>query len=89
MDIRYQGDYKSTPLPYTVVPIGTRFLVEPSLACHYISLHIPCSGDVKAGLIHECDRGVQYLSSAFVTRLHNIDAHVNMSVVDNPFDKRP
>jgi putative transposase len=41
---------------------------------------------VKAGLIHHSDRGVQYASTEYVARLHGIEARVSMSAVGNPYD---
>jgi putative transposase len=42
--------------------------------------------NVKAGLIHHSDRGVQYASGEYVARLHNIEAHVSMEALGNPSD---
>jgi putative transposase len=41
---------------------------------------------VKAGLIHHSDRGVQYASTDYVTRLRSIQAQISMSAVGNPYD---
>lgn len=38
------------------------------------------------GLIHHSDRGVQYASSAYVTRLHDAGVEVSMSATGNPYD---
>jgi len=38
------------------------------------------------GLIHHSDRGVQYASAAYITRLTDAGAQVSMSAVGNPFD---
>jgi len=42
--------------------------------------------NVKAGLIHHSDRGVQYASTEYVTRLRSMEAQVSMSAVGNPYD---
>jgi len=42
--------------------------------------------EIKAGLIHHSDRGVQYASHEYVARLQSIEAHVSMSAVGNPYD---
>ncbi len=42
--------------------------------------------DVKPGLIHHSDRGVQYASTAYVERLLSVEAHISMSAVGNPYD---
>lgn len=39
-----------------------------------------------AGLIHHSDRGVQYASAAYVTRLTDIGAQISMSAKGNPYD---
>jgi len=39
-----------------------------------------------AGLIHHSDRGVQYASTAYVSRLEEIGARVSMSATGNPDD---
>lgn len=44
------------------------------------------SRQVKAGLIHHSDRGVQYASHEYVARLHSVEAHVSMSALGNPYD---
>lgn len=41
---------------------------------------------VKAGLIHHSDRGVQYASTEYVARLRSMEAQVSMSAVGNPSD---
>ena len=41
---------------------------------------------VTAGLIHHSDRGVQYASHEYVARLHDVEAHVSMSALGNPYD---
>jgi transposase InsO family protein len=38
------------------------------------------------GLIHHSDRGVQYASSADITRLHDAGVEVSMSATGNPYD---
>jgi transposase InsO family protein len=42
--------------------------------------------DVKPGLIHHSDRGVQYASHAYVERLLSVQAHISMSALGNPYD---
>src|SRR5437899_1817164 len=42
--------------------------------------------DVRPGLIHHSDRGVQYGSHAYVERLLNVQAKISMSAVGNPYD---
>src|SRR6266571_1989384 len=42
--------------------------------------------DVRLGLIHHSDRGVQYASTAYVERLLNVQAKISMSAVGNPYD---
>lgn len=44
------------------------------------------SRQVKAGLLHHSDRGVQYASHEYVARLHSVEAHVSMSALGNPYD---
>ena len=39
-----------------------------------------------SGLIHHSDRGVQYASSAYITRLHDAGVRVSMSATGNPYD---
>jgi transposase InsO family protein len=38
------------------------------------------------GLIHHSDRGVQYASAAYITRLTDVGAQVSMSASGNPYD---
>jgi putative transposase len=40
----------------------------------------------QLGLIHHSDRGVQYASSAYVSRVEEIGARVSMSATGNPYD---
>jgi len=40
----------------------------------------------QPGLIHHSDRGVQYASSDYVSRLEEIGARVSMSATGNPYD---
>ena len=42
--------------------------------------------DVKPGLIHHSDRGVQYASNVYVERLLSMQARISMSAVGNPYD---
>jgi transposase InsO family protein len=42
--------------------------------------------DVRPGLIHHSDRGVQYASNAYVERLLSVQARISMSSVGNPYD---
>ena len=42
--------------------------------------------DVRQGLIHHSDRGVQYASTAYVERLLSVQAKISMSAVGNPYD---
>lgn len=42
--------------------------------------------DVRPGLIHHSDRGVQYASIAYVERLLSRQARISMSAVGNPYD---
>ena len=42
--------------------------------------------DVRPGLIHHSDRGVQYASTAYVKRLQSVQAHISMSAIGNPYD---
>jgi putative transposase len=42
--------------------------------------------DVRPGLIHHSDRGVQYASIAYVERLQSVQAYISMSAVGNPYD---
>jgi transposase InsO family protein len=42
--------------------------------------------EVRPGLIHHSDRGVQYASTAYVERLLGVQAHISMSAVGNPYD---
>ncbi len=42
--------------------------------------------EVRPGFIHHSDRGVQYASTAYVERLLSVEAHINMSAVDNPYE---
>jgi putative transposase len=42
--------------------------------------------DVRPGLIHHADRGVQYASHASVERLVQVEARISMSAVGNPYD---
>src|SRR6266704_5412237 len=42
--------------------------------------------DVRPGLIHHSDRGVQYASIAYVERLQSVQAHISMSAVGNPYE---
>jgi putative transposase len=41
---------------------------------------------LRAGLIHHSDRGVQYASAEYVSRLEEIGARVSMSATGNPYD---
>lgn len=41
---------------------------------------------VRPGLIHHSDRGVQYASSAYVERLLAVQARISMSAKGNPYD---
>jgi transposase InsO family protein len=38
------------------------------------------------GLIHHSDRGVQYASHEYVEQLQQVEAHISMSSVSNPYD---
>jgi putative transposase len=40
----------------------------------------------QPGLIHHSDRGVQYASTEYVSRLEEIGARVSMSATGNPYD---
>jgi len=40
----------------------------------------------RRGLIHHSDRGVQYASTDYVSRLEEIEARVSMSATGNPYD---
>jgi len=40
----------------------------------------------RLGLIHHADRGVQYASTEYVSRLEEIGARVSMSATGNPYD---
>jgi len=42
--------------------------------------------EVKVGLIHHSDRGVQYASTAYGDRLKSVGIHVSMSAQGNPYD---
>jgi transposase InsO family protein len=42
--------------------------------------------EVRPGLIHHSDRGVQNASHAYVERLHSVQPHISMSAVGNPYD---
>ena len=42
--------------------------------------------DVRPGLIHHSDRGVQYASHAYVERLLSVQARISMSALGNPYD---
>jgi putative transposase len=42
--------------------------------------------DVKPGLIHHSDRGVQYASTVYVERLLSVQAQISMSALGNPYD---
>ena len=42
--------------------------------------------DVRPGLIHHSDRGVKSASTAYVERLHSVQAQISMSAVGNPYD---
>ena len=42
--------------------------------------------NVKAGLIHHSDRGVQYASTEYVARLQSLGTQVSMSAVGNPYE---
>lgn len=40
----------------------------------------------RPGLIHHSDRGVQYASAAYTTRLGEVGAQISMSATGNPYD---
>ena len=42
--------------------------------------------DVRPGLIHHSDRGVQYASTAYTERLLSVGAHISMSAKGNAYD---
>ena len=42
--------------------------------------------EVKAGLIHHSDRGVQYASLAYTERLLSVGVHISMSSSGNAYD---
>jgi putative transposase len=42
--------------------------------------------NVRAGLIHHSDQGVQYASTDYVTRLRSIEAQISMEALGNPYD---
>jgi len=42
--------------------------------------------DVKPGLIHHSDRGVQYASIAYTERLLSMGVHISMSAKGNAYD---
>ena len=48
--------------------------------------HALRSRPIAAGLIHHSDRGVQYASSAYVTRLQEHDIAVSMAARGNPYE---
>ncbi|GCE15030.1 IS3 family transposase [Tengunoibacter tsumagoiensis] len=41
--------------------------------------------DVKPGLIHHSDQGVQYANTTYVNRLHEVGARISMAAVGNPY----
>jgi len=41
---------------------------------------------IQPGLVHHSDRGVQYASTAYMERLHSVQAQISMSAVGNPYD---
>lgn len=42
--------------------------------------------EIKEGLLHHSDRGVQYASTAYVDRLKSVGIQVSMSAQGNPYD---
>jgi transposase InsO family protein len=40
----------------------------------------------EPGLIHHSDRGVQYASTEYVTRLEEAGARISMAAVGNPYE---
>ncbi len=44
------------------------------------------SRDVKPGMIHHSDRGMQYAGQAYVQRLTEVGMHISMSGLGNPYD---
>ncbi|WP_157507630.1 integrase core domain-containing protein [Ktedonobacter racemifer] len=43
------------------------------------------SREVRPGLIHHCDQGVQYANTAYVHRLFEVGACVSMAATGNPY----
>ncbi|HLX58625.1 MAG TPA: IS3 family transposase [Ktedonobacteraceae bacterium] len=51
------------------------------------ALEMACSmRQLRPGLIHHSDRGVQYASAAYVDRLLSLQARISMSAKGNPYD---
>jgi putative transposase len=48
--------------------------------------HALATRPVEPGLIHHCDRGVQYASSAYVERLQERGIQVSMAARGNPYE---
>src|SRR5947209_16344468 len=63
--------------------LSTRIDTQLTLAALEAALLVR---QVKAGLIHHTDRGVQYASTEYMARLQSIEAQVSMSALGNPYD---
>jgi transposase InsO family protein len=57
--------------------------VEPSKRAQEVAL---ATREVKAGLIHHSDRGVQYASYAYTERLLTMGIQISMSAKGNAYD---
>jgi putative transposase len=59
--------------------------IDTRLTLAALEMAIECR-QPQLGLIHHSDRGVQYASTEYVSRLEEIGARVSMSATGNPYD---
>lgn len=59
--------------------------LEAELALEALRMAL-ASRDIEAGLVHHCDRGVQYASSAYTDLLKERGIRISMSRRGNPYD---
>lgn len=60
-------------------------LIDTNLALGALDMAL-ATRSIQPGLVHHSDRGVQYASTAYVERLHSVQAQISMSALGNPYD---
>jgi len=60
-------------------------LIDTNLALGALDMAL-ATRSIESGLVHHSDRGVQDSSTAYVERLHSVQAQISMSALGNPYD---